>query len=197
MFNYGVFTKSTVKVVLDGEPIKNQFPPKYTRMSCIIDGITYVSLEAKVYKYDHIIIYAAMRELDNLTIIESYKGINLSYENDLTCWQRAMILGSELKVLSEKPVVFAKGLKEQIINDYEDHVDIVEIGTTDQDTNVEILDPEKVFRYTFSEECVGKHTKLVGSLRSPDDDANDEIPKHAVFFVDPNDPWGPCEKGIV
>jgi hypothetical protein len=130
-------------------------------------GVCYVALEAKVYKYDHVLYFAKFLVKDKIASLVSSKSFNISYEYDDT-EVTPIDIGEE-----EWNVMIPPGcdiVNRSDIDDYDD--------------------PQKFFEYEFDSPA-GKRTQIILHARPNGDGGNPVKIKHNVMYINLKDPWGP------
>lgn len=132
-------------------------------------GVCYVALEAKVYKYDHVLCFAKFLVKDKVAIIVSSKSFNISYESDDTEITPIDIEEEEWNVMIPPGC------------------DIVKKDDTRIDDQ---QDPKKMFEYEFDSPA-GKRTKIILHARPNGDGGNLVKIKHNIMYIDQENPFGP------
>ena len=135
-------------------------------------GVCYVAIEAKVFKYDHVINFAKFLVKDKVASLVTSSSISISYEYDDTEVTPLGPIGEEEMNAMIPPGCDTVNRSENTseIDDYED--------------------PQKMFEYEFDSPA-GKRTKIILHTRPNGDGGNPVKIKHNIMYINQEDPFGP------
>lgn len=132
-------------------------------------GVCYVALEAKVFKYDHVINFAKFLVKDKVASLVSSSSISISYEYDDTEVTPLGPIGEE-----EMNAMIPPDCDTAVnVSDIDDHED-----------------PQQMFEYEFDSPA-SKRTKIILHARPNGDGGNPVKIKHNIMYINPEDPFGP------
>jgi hypothetical protein len=137
------------------------------------DDVCYVAIEAKVYKYDHVLHFAKFLVKNKVASMVAGKSLNVSYEYSDTLVDTTFILESEMNAM------LPPGCERVIRSDVDDNED-----------------PQKMFEYEFDSHA-SKRTQIILHARPDGDGGHVCDVKQYIMLIDPENPFGPTIGNII